>query len=253
MRITRHNIRVLILMLLLATTAAADVPYQAWWTTANQHFQVKNYDSAAVYYEKLAARQPENPELFYNLGNTYYRLNRIGQAVLNYERALLLQPNYKQAQENLELTRSRIANRIQQAPDIFFVKWWHSLTATNMSFTWAIVSLLLFLFLLSTVLLRQWQKNPSWLQTPAMVLLLICFVITSTLAYFSAYRHVSRHAAVVMQQDTPLHEGLQNKKIQLLLPEGTVIQVREERGEWLQVKLPDGRSGWLQKQAIQTI
>ena len=108
------------LLILSWLNGFADVPYNAWWQKANRFYQEKNYDSAAAYYTKLAKLNPENPEIFYNLGNTYYRLNKIGFAVLNYEKALKLKPDYRQAQDNLELTQSRISNRIQQSPPTFF-------------------------------------------------------------------------------------------------------------------------------------
>ena len=94
-----------------------------WWQKGNKFYAQKQYDSAAYYYEKLAVQKPKDAVLYYNLGNSYYKLNDIGLAVLNYERALHLDPGYKDAEDNLILTQSRIANRIQGSEDIFFVRW----------------------------------------------------------------------------------------------------------------------------------
>ena len=124
------------------------------WQKANQFFQQKQYDSAILYYESLADRNISNPELYYNLGNAYYKANKIGPAVLNYERALQINPDYTEARDNLTLTQSRIANRIQEPQDIFFVAWWKSMTKQSLAGSWSIISLALFLLTLLIVVLR---------------------------------------------------------------------------------------------------
>src|SRR5579875_3894304 len=106
---------------------AADT-YNNLWQKGNNYYQQKQYDSASYYYEQIAVRQPQNADVYYNLGNTYYKLNNIGLAVLNYRRALRINPDFKEAKDNLFLTESRINNRIPYSGDIFFIKWWKSLT-----------------------------------------------------------------------------------------------------------------------------
>src|SRR5947199_7094884 len=90
------------------------------WQKGNAAYQLKQYDSALYYYEQLAAQKPRNAEIYYNIGNTYYRLNRIGHAVLNYQRALKIDPGYKEAKDNLLLAQGRISNNIHDAGNIFF-------------------------------------------------------------------------------------------------------------------------------------
>lgn len=242
-----------ILFLYASLGCVADVPYNIWWQRANKHFETKNYDSAAVYYEKLASLQPDNAEVFYNLGNAYYKLNNIGHAILNYERALMINPDYRQAQENLELTQSRIGNRIPQSQDIFFVSWWKTVTKANLSEIWSVTSLILFLLLLLTMLLRRWDKAPGWLQPWSYWLFATLFACTVTLAYFSAHRAEDRDRAVVLETDTPLRDGLKNEKTLVLIPEGTVLSIEHEQAGWANVKLPDGRSGWVRTQALERI
>src|SRR5580698_2386656 len=102
--------------------------YNTQWQKGTAFYQQMQYDSAAYYFEQVAALKPQNAEVYYNLGNTYYRLNKIPQAVLNYERALRINPEHKDANENLLLTQNRIINRIQPANEIFFITWWQAVT-----------------------------------------------------------------------------------------------------------------------------
>ncbi|HRO43591.1 MAG TPA: tetratricopeptide repeat protein [Flavipsychrobacter sp.] len=232
---------------------SANVPYNAWWQKGNIFYQEKNFDSAAFYYEKLTALETGNAEVFYNLGNTYYKLNKIGLAVLNYEKALKLNPDYKQAQDNLELTQSRISNRIQQSKDIFFVTWWKGITKTSFAATWSVISLVLFLLILSFFVARKWNKTPSWLPTQMVVIAIVLCLCTLLFAYVSSQRTLADNRAVVMQQDTPLRDNLKSANTKTLIPEGTVLKVESEASGWVNVKLPDGRAGWIRKEALERI
>src|SRR4051812_17230234 len=113
---------VFVLLFVSLCSIAADNGLQ--WKRGVAFYEQKEYDSAVYYFEQLAAMKPKDAVVYYNLGNTYYRLNRIAPAVLNYERALKVDPGYKDAKDNLALTQNRIPNRIAEAEDIFFVKWW---------------------------------------------------------------------------------------------------------------------------------
>jgi tetratricopeptide (TPR) repeat protein len=232
-------------ILFLYTLLIIAAPTNNWWQKANDFYQLKQYDSAASYYEKLAAQKPKNAVLYYNLGNTYYKLNQVGEAVLNYERALHLKPGYKEAEDNLILAQSRIPNRIQGGEDIFFVRWWQWLTQVNFGTCWAVISLLAFLGLLGLML----SGRLGWIQVSyrrqVNITLGIVLLISLLLAYSSALRQES-HEAVVMQQDAPLTSGRGGNKPQSLVPEGTTVKIEHEQEGWTEVRLPDGRKGWMQ-------
>jgi len=229
------------------------MPYSALWQKANGFYNNKSYDSAVNYYERLASLHSENAEIFYNLGNSYYRLNRIGPAVLNYERALRINPDYKEAQDNLELTQSRIGNRIQQSQEIFFVRWWQGLTKPSLSGLWSVVSLVLFLLTLTIILLRKWNTLPHWMRPQVSFLLIGFLLCTVLLAYTASNKKMTHNKAVVMEHDTPLRDNSKSVKIQLLLPEGTTLKIEAEQEEWMSVKLPDGRTGCVYKAAVEKI
>jgi len=245
--------RIFLVLLLFTFSAKADVPYNGWWQQANRLYQQKNYDSAAVLYEKIASLKTENAEVYFNLGNAYYKLNKIGPAVLNYERALRYRPGYSEASDNLELTQSRISNRIRSSQDIFFVAWWKALTRAQLASVWAITSLILFLFALSYFVARKWGKTPSWLQPQIALLTLAVCVCTIVFAYISARRQVVHNTAVVMEQNAAFRKDLKSTQSLLLVPEGTVLKIESEISGWSQVKLPDGRTGWIRADALQRI
>ena len=239
-------------ILLLYSFQLFAAPDNDWWQKGNTFYEQKQYDSAASYYEKLAAKQPHDATLCYNLGNTYYKLNEIGPAVLNYERALQLDPDYKDAEDNLILTQSRIANRIQGSEDIFFVHWWKSVTQVTNATLWSVTSLLLFFCLLAILIARRMGKIGFSYIGQVNILLGILLLLCLILSYSSALRHES-HTAVIMQQDSPLTNSRTNNKPQVLVPEGTTVKTEQEQNGYVEVTLPDGRKGWMQKSSLTKI
>lgn len=233
-------------------TFAADAPYAAWWTKANAQYSQKQYDSAAYYYEQIAALHPQDAVVYYNLGNTYYRLNRIGPAVYNYERALFLKPGYKEAADNLSLTQARIRNRIQGTEDIFFVRWWKAITLSSYANTWAILSLLVFLLWIAALIANKLGKFRA-LQVQAHSAIGLVLAILLVFSYTSAMRRSYSNKGVVMTQDAELMATPQQGKSQALIPEGTTLRVEGVRNNWVEVQLPDGRMGWLQKEQVANI
>jgi tetratricopeptide (TPR) repeat protein len=225
--------------------------YSDIWRTANDFYSQKQYDSAVSYYEKLATLQPDDPEVYYNLGNAYYKLNRVGPAVLYYQRALRVDPSFQPAKDNLYLAESRIQNRIQGSSDIFFIRWWKNMTNPSMENNWAIVAIVLFLVCLVVLALRRMNK----VALPSQVALLagLLCLLSLVLSYVSADKFVSHPQAVVMTADAPMRENLKSSKTSALIPEGTVISVEGEQGNWMEVKLPDGRAGYMEKDDLQKI
>jgi len=240
-------------LLMGAYSCMAAGNYNDLWQKGDAFYSQKQYDSAAACFEQIAALKPRNAAVYFNLGNAYYRLNRVAPAVLNYERALKINPDYTEARENLALAQGRISNAIPPTGNIFFVAWWHSLTRPDRATTWAIVALSIFTLVCLLMLVRRLQKSargliPSQL-TGFLFFAFLCFL---ALAFFAS-SNVAPHTAVVMQADTPLMKpDLKGKPI-ILVPEGTTVKIESENGLWAEVTLPDGRSGWLQETLIDKI
>ena len=85
-----------------------------------------DYISAIQIYEALLGKG-EAADVYYNLGNSYYKAGDIAKAILNYERALLLQPGNSDIRANLEIARSKTIDKVEAVPEIFFVSWINSL------------------------------------------------------------------------------------------------------------------------------
>ncbi len=250
----RYKICCLLFSLIVAAPLVrAAEAYNAIWGKANRYYQARNYDSAAILYERLAQDEPANAQLYYNLGNTYYRLNQIGRSVLNYERALKFDPDYRLAKDNLALAQSRIPNSIRQTKDIFFVSWWKQATAASRAGLWSVVALIFFVFSLSIWALRRFGKAAAWMLPQVATGALVLSIGVMILAYVSSMRASGHDRAVVMDSDLQLLEAQSKGAHPVLLPEGTVVTIDEQQNERVHVRLPDGRSGWVRAAGIEKI
>lgn len=234
----------------LFSFANAKEDYSLWWQKGNEYYKQKNYDSAAVFYQKIADMQPGNAIIYYNLGNTYYRLNNIGEAVLNYERALKLEPSYKEASDNLHLAQSRINNRIQEVPQIFFIRWWNGATKGNLANSYAIIAAFLFLAALGYFIARQLKAIQYTAPTQLTIGVFGLSIIFLGMSLVSAQKAVASDKAIVMQDGSPLMMQPKYGKSQSQIPEGTKVRICDEKPGWLEVTLPDGRIGWLENTSV---
>ena len=242
------------LFLCCALPGRAAENYTLQWQKGNRFYEEKEYDSAVFYLEQIAAIQPNNADLYYNLGNSYYRLNQVASAILNYQRALLIDPGFTLAKDNLLLAQSRIGSPIPQADDIFFIRWWRSGTRPGRADALAIGALSLFVVFILIVLYNRIRKAGRMRLPPQVsVFVFLAFLCLLSLAAVSANNATAHTRAVVMQADAPLMNVQIKGKPLALVPEGTTINIKSEKGDWAEVSLPDGRSGWLQRTTFHKI
>jgi len=227
--------------------------YNTQWQKGTDFYQQMRYDSAQYYFEQVAALRPQNADVYYNLGNTYYRLNRIALAVLNYQRALHINPDFKDAKDNLALTESRINNHIPATGNVFFIDWWSTITHANKAGAWSVAALITFVLIILVMLGRRYSKAGRMIpgQVPGVLgFICACFLVLA----FSAAKHAQEaDEAVVMQNDSPLMNAEHKGKPLALVPEGTTVKILDEKMGWAEVTLPDGRSGWVQQNLIDKI
>ena len=157
----------LVIFLLLSSptkTFAADA--EQLFQNANQAYQMGNFPLAVEQYETiLRGGKLFSKELYYNLGNGYFRLNQIGRATLNYERAARLAPTDADIQANLSVVRARVTDDIEAVSEVFFVKWYRLLRGSFSADTWSVFALFFLWFgaagfavwLLANQ--RQWKKT----------------------------------------------------------------------------------------------
>ena len=224
--------------------------------SADQLYKTGNYQQAIKEYHELL-KKGVSPELYYNLGNAYFRTDNITQAVLAYERAHLLSPGNEDINFNLQFARSKTIDKITPENEMFFVTWYRSVVNFTSVDHWAyvgltciILALVLFLFYLFTsqMLLRKVGFFGS-------AIFFLVFILSNLFAYQQKMVLENRRGAIVIAptvnvKKTPSKGGTDD----FVIHEGTRVDITDKSmREWRGIQLADGREGWILTSQIEEI
>lgn len=221
----------------------------------NNAYDTGNFEEAFEAYATLARYQIEDPRLEFNLGNAEFRRGNLGRAILHYERALKLDPTDPDIEDNLNFARSRRLDRVPPMERPAVVAWVVGLQdrAGPDRQAWLIVVLI---WTLSALLIwglaerGRWSGRLGWFSAT-----LILLIALGGLSWFATYQRLEgRPKAVVVEQLADVLAGPgQNNATLATIHEGLDVEVWGERNEWIQVRLPNGVSGWIARRAVEIV
>jgi len=226
-------------VLSLAFALAANV-YNDTFEAANKAYAAGNFAEAIRLNEQLVGESVAAPEVFYNLGNAYYRSGRLGPAIANYERALRLDPGFTNARENLNRavtqTQRRLARPLPPEWEQSLLFWHYNLSRASTHF-FAAIFWLAFWGLLT---LRLWRRV-RYLRTAAALLgVLACAFGASAWA-----KAQPSNLAVASQEKIEAHYGpAEAETVRFELFEGDRVTVDGRSAGWVRVNTVDGQRGW---------
>ena len=214
------------------------------------------YQQAIAQYEELL-KQGACADLYYNLGNAYYRTENIPEAVLNYERALLLSPGDRDIRFNLQIARSKTFDKIVPESEMFFVTWYRSLVSLMSVDGWAntaLVALALTIILLLVYLFSEklWLRKAGFFGGIA---LLVLFVVANIFAWQQKEELLHRKGAIIFApavtvKSTPAANGTDL----FILHEGTKVDITDgSMKDWKEIRIADGKEGWIESKHIRVI
>ena len=223
---------------------------------ADDEYAKGNYQQAIKDYQEVL-KTGVSSEIYYNLGNAYYRTDNITQALLAYERALQLSPGDNDIRFNLQYARSKTIDKITPETEMFFVTWYHSLVNFTSVDRWAntaIVSIVMALLLILVFLFapQMWARKSGFYGSAAFLLL---FAFANLFAFQQKHELETKQGAIVIAptvnvKKTPAASGTDV----FVIHEGTRVDITD-RGmkQWRGIKLADGREGWLKTSQIEEI
>jgi tetratricopeptide (TPR) repeat protein len=232
--------------------ALAQAPERAF-TRANDTYKNADYKRAAQMYEDLVTSGIESEEVYFNLGNCYYKLGNIAAAILNYERAQRLDPTDEDIDFNLTLAQSRITDKIDPAPQFFVVKWWRMFVALATPSAWSLVGVILVWSFIVVAALFFIARSPSFKKAMFAVglVMLFCAALMFTFAF---QQHNKATSAIVFASSVVAKsEPQEESKDLFVLHEGTKIDILGIDGEWYKVRIADGSVGWMRLNTVRII
>ena len=223
---------------------------------ANQFYIQGEYLQAINLYERILQEYGVSPELFFNLGNAYFKTHDIARAILNYERALRLNPRFADARYNLELAQLRVLDNITPAEPFFLQRRINALVSSFTSNQWFYFSWVMFILALVGALLFVFGRSRSLRKgafTTAVVVLCIS-ALTLTFAVVRKNQFQNQNDAIVMIGVIPVKNAPDRNATNLFeLREGTKVRIRSTLGDWVEITIGDGRVGWVERRQIEQI
>ena len=230
----------------LSLTASAAIDFRKDFDEANRQYDQGKFAEAKKLYDSIVQDGDYSPELFYNLGNTEFRLDQTGPAILNYERALALSPNNPETLANLTYVRGQTGAKIP-------AKNWSDNAVANFDvniYCWiAAAAAWAGIFILATLLLKTRTNTlPLWLAG-------FCSAAILGYAMFAIY-HLEKNDAVAIVTAKSVEARFapaDSSALAATLPAGSRVWILERRGPWIYCKLPDNNLAWVAADAIERV
>jgi len=251
------NSTVLLAFALLIVTGnlSAQSPEQVF-ERGNQLYQSGKFAEARDAYESILSNGYVSEEVYFNVGNTYYKLGNIAKAIVNYERACRMAPNDEDLRHNLQLANLLLTDRIEPTPRLFVWDLWDGVkeTFSLRSITWitylayaATLSALSLLFLARTYKLR---KVGLLSGAAAGILFVFCIVIfAGKLSDLGAADTAIVAAGITTIKNSPDPKSSDA----FVLHSGVKVQITDRVSDWVKIRLADGKVGWMEKGAAEVI
>ena len=240
----------------LHTTFSSNTLEDATKAEGDSAYIKEDYAAAIQIYEALL-KNGEAADVYYNLGNSYYKRGEIAKAVLNYERALLLQPGNGDIRANLEVARAKTIDKVEPVPEVFFVSWIKSLTNSMSVDAWATWGIVSFILLIIALYFFIFSKQIV-LKKVGFILGIVFLIVTICSNLFASQQKehlVNRNEAIVMNPSVTVRSTPSESGTSLfILHEGRKVNVKDNSmKEWKEIRLEDGKVGWVPASAIEVI
>jgi tetratricopeptide (TPR) repeat protein len=230
--------------------------YPSLFKQGNEAYGKARYQQAISLYEQILKGGRHSEEIYFNLGNAYFKLGDIPSALLNYEKAHKLAPGDEDVNFNIYFANSKTSDKVEPAPEFFATRWWHNIILHYSIHTLAVLSILLLiggsgilvLYLFANVVLL--KKAAFYLGTLVLFWgLLTAFVANRQAHYFNDYQQAIIFSGSINVRSAPIDQAV----TLFVLHEGTKVNILDNNSGWLKIQLANGTEGWIHETDIKGI
>lgn len=235
-----------IIMLLMVSLQSERISADSLFALGNRYFRIEKYDYALDAYSAIL-EQVEHPDLYFNMGNTFYRLGDVGKAVWAYEKGLQFSPRQKDLNHNLDIVNTRVQDRIEMPQGYFFIEWYSSLknqyTLQDL-IVWGGLMILLFAF---AGIFKEFGILDMVFAGRTQIFFLILTVIIHGLALDKYWELSDREEGVVISPVVNVRSAPvdRDEKVIFRIHEGLKVDIAQSQPGWFEIILLDGKKGWI--------
>lgn len=223
---------------------------------ANESYAAKDYKLAAELYEQIINQGVDAAELNYNLGNAYYKSGNFTKAILNYERALKKNPDFEDATNNLKLANTHLRDNLKNIPESAFSAVFERFVTSVGLNAWAVLCLVCLavgLILFGLYFFSQTKNLRKFAFSFGCVFIILCFV-NLMLGFYNKSLNQRITQAIVTEPVVTIKSSPDESGTDLFrIHEGLKVMVKDKSGDWIEIRLADGRVGWIKKYSLENI
>lgn len=217
---------------------------------ANSEYANDNYSTAISLYDSILTKGLESSKLYYNLGNCHYKTQDWANAIWHYEKSLQFDKNEKTLQ-NLELAKLKIIDRIEPLPQLFYKKWWNNLIQLLSTKTWQILALLFIWISLISKLIKQVNNSKKEYFSRFFITLALALLF---ITYSSFQENHTKKEAVIFTKTVIVNSAPTSNSTNLFpLHSGTKVVIIDIIGDWINIKIANGNSGWILHNSVKVL
>ena len=226
------------------------------WDAANKAYQEADYKRAETLYRAILEQGLHSAKLYYNLANTLFKQEKLGEAILYYNKALRLSPADEDVRHNLEYAENSTKDSIEQIPEFFLFAWIRAVRNLMSCDGWTIFSLVILVIGLAAALFYLLAQRISTRKAGfyVMILAALLFLVATLFANYERKAIVNHNEAIVMSSAVSVKSSPDRAATELfVLHEGTKLSIGERMDGWVEVRIADGRKGWIESSRIAEI
>lgn len=213
--------------------------------------------TTAIQIYEMILRKGESADIYYNLGNSYYKVGDIAKAILNYERALILKPANEDVISNLEIARGKTVDKVTDVPELFFITWLKVIINSMGIQSWAIIAISFFLLFIVSIYFFFFSTKivaRKIFFSLALFSLVFC-VIANISAAFQRRVRLNRMNAIIISPSVTIRSTPNDNGTSLfILHEGRKVFIKDDSmKDWKEIQLEDGNVGWVKKNDLEVI
>lgn len=251
------SVMLMLIMLPFAANAAQEDYPEAQWQAGAAAYADGDWAGAQKAWLSIESIGLESPELYYNLGNAFFKGDDLAHAILYYERALKLDPSYADARFNLEFANSLIQDKIDSVPEFFLRTWLRKACWLLSSNAWAGMFLLFLAVALAAAVLFALGQDSSKKRLGFFgglaALLLSIFALAFSVWQKSDYLSEDEAIVTIPVASVKSSPGSDSAMDLFILHEGTKVEILDTVGSWNNIELSDGRQGWIKTSDLEII
>lgn len=245
-----------LLISLVSLVAIAGAGSEELWERGNRLYTAGDYNGAIATYDSIVNSGLESAPLYYNLAGAYFKAGKNGKAILNYHRAARLDPSNEDIEHNLAYAESRVVDKIESVPGSTVGRWFDGAARLFSADGWGVLSLVMLGLVIALLLFYLLSERRRVRKVGFFVGLvaIVCLVLSVALGLSARGKLLDDTEAIVLSTASSVKASPDRSgKDLFILHEGTKVEVLDSFGDWTEIRIADGKEGWILSSAIEVI